>query len=102
MSDFPLDEEEQKIENSADEFVSVSSKESQRVERILARGRKNRNINIRLSELDLDRIKARAEREGLPYQTLISSVLHKYVGDRLVDEDQIVKTIELIGKQPTR
>jgi len=102
MSDFPLDEEEQSIEDSADELVSVSSEERQRVERILARGRKNRNINIRLSELDLDRIKSRAEREGLPYQTLISSVLHKYVSDRLVDEDQIVKTIELIGKQRTR
>lgn len=102
MGDFPLDEEEQNIEDSADELVSFGSEERQRVKRILARGRRIRNINIRLSELDLDRIKTRAEREGLPYQTLISSVLHKYVGDRLVDEDQIVKAIELLGKQRTR
>ena len=54
MSDFPLDEEEQNIEDSADELVSVGSEERQRVERILARGRKYRNMNIRLSELDLD------------------------------------------------
>lgn len=99
MSDFPLDEEEQRIEDAAEELVPVSREERQRVERILARGRKNRNINIRLSEMDLERIKSRADREGLPYQTLISSVLHKYVSDRLVDQDQIVKTLELIGKR---
>lgn len=61
-------------------------------------GAYSRRINIRLSEMDLERIKLRAARNGLPYQMLISSVLHKYVSDRLVDEDQIVKTLELIGK----
>jgi predicted DNA binding CopG/RHH family protein len=98
MSDFQLTEEEQHIEDAAGELVPVSQEERQRLERILARGRKNKNINIRLSEMDLERIKSRADREGLPYQTLISSVLHKYVSDRLIDEDQIVKTLELIGK----
>ena len=99
MNDFPLDEEEQQIEDSADEFVPVDAEERKHVQRILSRSRKNKNINIRLSELDLDRIRTRAEREGLPYQTLISSVLHKYVNDRLVDEDQVIKTLELIGKK---
>ena len=98
MSDFKLTEEEQQIEDTADELVPVGQEERQRIEGIIERGRKNKNINIRLSEMDLERIKSRAEREGLPYQTLISSVLHKYVSDRLVDEDQIVKTLELIGK----
>lgn len=98
MSDFKLTEEEQQIEDTADELVPVSQEERQRIEGIIARGRKNKNINIRLSEMDLERIKSRADREGLPYQTLISSVLHKYVSDRLIDEDQIVKTLELIGK----
>ncbi len=40
--------------------------------------RKNKNINIRISETDLESIKRIAETEGLPYQTLIGSVLHKY------------------------
>ena len=40
---------------------------------------KNRRINIRLSERDLLGIQAKAVEEGLPYQTLISSVLHKYL-----------------------
>lgn len=63
-----------------------------------AGSRKSRNINIRISEHDLEQVKRRAEREGLPYQTLISSVLHKYVSDQLVDECSIGKTLQLIGK----
>lgn len=38
---------------------------------------KTRNINIRLSERDLHRLKAKAIEEGIPYQTLASSILHK-------------------------
>ena len=40
--------------------------------------RKNKNINIRISENDLESIKLQAAREGLPYQTLIGSLIHKY------------------------
>jgi len=40
---------------------------------------KTRNINIRLSEQDLYRIKAKAVEEGMPYQTLVSSIVHKAV-----------------------
>jgi len=40
--------------------------------------RKNKNINIRISENDLESIKLLAAREGLPYQTLIGSLIHKY------------------------
>lgn len=39
---------------------------------------KNRNINIRLSDRDLQKIKALAAQKGLPYQTLISSLIHQY------------------------
>jgi predicted DNA binding CopG/RHH family protein len=41
--------------------------------------RKDARVNIRLSTADLQMLKRRAAEEGLPYQTLISSVLHKYV-----------------------
>ena len=44
---------------------------------------KNRRVNIRLSAADLMDIQARAYAEGVPYQTLIASVLHKYVSGRL-------------------
>ena len=44
---------------------------------------KNKRINIRLSDMDLNRLKSRAIREGIPYQTLVSSVIHKFVSGRL-------------------
>jgi predicted DNA binding CopG/RHH family protein len=45
--------------------------------------RKDRRLNIRLSSKDLEAIQKRAIEEGLPYQTLISSLLHKYASGRL-------------------
>lgn len=45
--------------------------------------RKNRRINIRLSQYDLEALQTKAVQEGIPYQTLVSSVLHKYVTGHL-------------------
>ena len=45
--------------------------------------RRDQRINIRLSSGDLQAIRTRALQEGIPYQTLISSVLHKYVSGTL-------------------
>lgn len=45
--------------------------------------KKNARINIRISSDDLLRLKQKAAFEGLPYQTLIASVLHKYAAGRL-------------------
>jgi predicted DNA binding CopG/RHH family protein len=50
---------------------------------------KDRRVNIRLSTGDLQDIQARALQEGMPYQTLIASILHKYVTGRL--EERSVK-----------
>jgi predicted DNA binding CopG/RHH family protein len=44
---------------------------------------KDKRVNIRLSSSDLHDIQAKALEEGMPYQTLIASVLHKYVTGRL-------------------
>ena len=49
---------------------------------------KNRRVNIRISAMDLEGLQAKAAAEGLPYQTLMASVLHKYVSGRLVDRPQ--------------
>lgn len=46
---------------------------------------KDRRVNIRLSSPDLRDLRARALEEGVPYQTLIASVLHKFVAGRLVE-----------------
>ena len=48
--------------------------------------RKDKRINIRISENDLVGIPKKAVEEGLPYQTLISSVLHKFISGRLVEK----------------
>lgn len=48
--------------------------------------RKDKRVNIRMSEKDLVGFQKKEMEEGLPYQTLISSVLHKYINGRLVDK----------------
>lgn len=47
---------------------------------------KDRRVNIRLSAADLSDLRARALEEGVPYQTLIESVLHKFAAGRLVEK----------------
>lgn len=45
--------------------------------------RKDKRLNIRISRKDLEALQKRAIEEGLPYQTLISSLIHKFVSGRL-------------------
>src|ERR1700690_2155144 len=55
---------------------------------------KDRRVNIRLSSGDLSDIQVKALEEGVPYQTLIASVLHKYVTGRLTEQtDGVAKQI---------
>jgi len=91
-----LDKSESAIERSAASFRPMTGRRLKKLESILARTRKNRNINIRISEEILAELKRRSDREGLPYQTLISSILHKYVTNRLVDQELIAKSVELL------
>ena len=49
--------------------------------------KKDRRINIRISSKDLNALQKRALREGIPYQTLVASVLHKYVSGRFSETD---------------
>jgi predicted DNA binding CopG/RHH family protein len=86
-----LDLEEQEIleafESGALTQVSnVESELKQHKEYATATFQKDSRINIRISSKDLRLLQKRALSEGLPYQTLISSVLHKYVEGRLVDQ----------------
>jgi len=53
---------------------------------------KDRRVNIRLSSPDLMDIQARAAEEGVPYQTLISSVLHKFLTGRFVEKPSRLTT----------
>ena len=48
---------------------------------------KDKRVNIRLSSVDLLDIQAKALAEGMPYQTLIASILHRYVSGRLAERE---------------
>ena len=48
--------------------------------------KKDARINIRLSSRDLRSLQAKALKEGMPYQTLVSSVLHKFINGQLIDK----------------
>lgn len=80
-----LDPEEQALNDAIerDEFqvVPMTKRTKKRIQTIAkATFKKIRNINLRLSERDIFRLKAKAMEEGTPYQTLASSLLHKYAG----------------------
>lgn len=86
-----LDKEEQELVQSveAGEWRTVPAREGELKrfqEYARATFRKDQRVNIRISGKDLEAIKKRASIEGIPYQTLISSVLHKYVSGRLKEE----------------
>ena len=49
--------------------------------------KKDKRVNIRMSQKDLELLQERALREGLPYQTLMSSVLHKFVNGRFINRE---------------
>lgn len=81
--DVMLDEEEQDLLDSFErgEWKSVDNVEAAKafVQEVAANTlRKDARVNIRISTTDLRRLKQRAAYKGLPYQTLIASVLHEY------------------------
>ncbi len=88
QKDFQLDAEEQDLLESFErgEWETTSNSEE---EKLFAKNaaanylRKDVRINIRLSSNDLELIKERAAFEGLPYQTLAASVLHKFAAGHL-------------------
>jgi len=85
-----LDKDERELKRSVEEgewrsVEDLPAEKSRHQEYAKATFRKDRRINIRISSKDLEGLQMRALEEGIPYQTLISSVLHKYVSGRLED-----------------
>jgi len=83
-----FDEEELQILEDLEKgkFESIQNFRAEKRELENAAGKalqKDRRINIRISSRDLEKIQARAAKEGMPYQTYISSTLHKVVSGRL-------------------
>jgi predicted DNA binding CopG/RHH family protein len=90
MSDTKLDREEQELlssyENGEWQSVARLKEETQRYQGYARTTfRKDARVSIRISSKDLESIQKKAIEEGIPYQTLIASVLHKYLSGRLVE-----------------
>jgi len=91
-----LDEYEQEIEDNLDKSKPLSPKEKTRkmlklksaARQHIKKRVKEERISIRVFASDLKRLKEIAEDEGLPYQTLVTSILHKFSTGRLVSKDQ--------------
>jgi len=60
---------------------------------------KDQRINIRLTTADLQSLQAKAIEEGLPYQSLISSILHKYVTGELIERKTHSRERQRVAKQ---
>jgi predicted DNA binding CopG/RHH family protein len=73
MKDIKLDNFEKELEKNAEQFVKVSKKTQQRIARIISKANEKNRITLRLNNQTLDLIKRKAQEEGLPYQTFISS-----------------------------
>ena len=93
---YKLNSSERVIEEEAENYEKVSDWKKKKIESILIKSLKKKVITLRLNDNDLEQIKSIAISEGIPYQTLISSVLHKYINHRLVDKNEILKISELL------
>ena len=91
-----LDQYEKKIEENISQFKPVGRSKKISIEDIIDKANEKKSISLRLKNNDLELLKRRAESEGLPYQTLLSSIVHKYVSDQLVDKRSILKTLEIL------
>ena len=82
-----LDKEEKDILNSYNKEEWKSVKRSKGIKQLQTLAdstiKKNLRVSINISKRDFDELQKKAIREGIPYQTLISSILHKYVNGML-------------------
>jgi len=68
------------------EWKSIENLEEMKKKLIVAASEtaiKDYRINVRISKRDVEALKTRALEEGIPYQTLVTSILHKYVTGKL-------------------
>ncbi len=85
-----LTREEQEILNSFERGEWAPVKDLSKRKRELIRYarntlKKDKRLNIRISERDLNELQKKAVSEGLPYQTFVSSIIHKFVNGKLVE-----------------
>ena len=91
-----IDTYEKKTEQDMERFEPVNTQKKARIEDLIDAANEKKSISLRIRNHDLERLKRRAEMEGLPYQTLLSSIVHKFVTDQLVDKRSILKSMEIL------
>ena len=91
-----LDPYEQEIEDDALEFRSIRKDKRAKINGLIDQANAKKSISLRLRNNDLELLKRRADQEGLPYQTLLSSIVHKFVSDQLIEEKSVMKSLELL------
>lgn len=96
---FDLTEEEKRLEDELDNYVSVKGEKREKIEKIIANAKKNKAISLRMTNFDLEKIKEKADKEGIPYQTLITNILHKYITNQLFEKEEILKSIQLLKEE---
>lgn len=98
MKSIKLTDEEKAIEKNIDNIRPATGAKRKQIEKILSQAKKNKSISLRISNYDLEKLKEKACHEGIPYQTLINSILHKYITNQLFEKDQIIKSVKLISE----
>ncbi len=86
--DYELDDYEKEVEEGLEKegFKSVPNVKQEMAKLVAAAKatmEKNKNINIRISQGDLYKVKSKAAEQGIPYQTLLSSLIHQYSHGRI-------------------
>ena len=100
-----LSAEEKRMEAEIErgEWAPVSGKELRKLGAEMTESAKAQSkearVNLRLNHEDVEKIRQKAKQEGIPYQTLIGSVLHKYATDQLLDEKAVEVVVRKLRKK---
>ena len=82
------------LDNKSDEYRALAARISQHTAET-----KEARITARINGADLARLKERAAAKGLPYQTLLGSILHLYLTDQLIDADAAERAMRAFFKK---
>ena len=87
---YKFDKEEIELDQSVErgEWIPIPKKELEKEKKRYAAYAKytrlkNKNINIRMTQADIDKLKSKAEKAHIPYQTIAASILHQYANDKI-------------------
>ncbi len=96
---FILTPEEQEIEDTMHEYVPATKESMEKMHKAIElhkKQKKEKSISLRVSQGDLDGVKQIAAEEGMPYQTLITSIIHKFVTQQYVEKSQVKEIASLM------